>query len=63
MPRIVQEQGRMAGCYARNLMGLGFYIPKSLFAPLPDWAVPWVMAGCVLTFVVVVVWAIRQRGR
>ena len=43
-------------------MGLAFFIPWRWFEPLPEWAVPWFVAGCIATFVWVVIWAIRQRG-
>jgi hypothetical protein len=42
-------------------MGLAIYIPWRLFGPLPEWMVPWVVAGCILAFVYVAVWAIAQR--
>jgi hypothetical protein len=36
-----------------------------LFAqePFPEWFVPWFVAGTLVFFAIVVVWAVRQRRR
>lgn len=40
-----------------------YYIPTGLFAPLPDWLVPWVLVGALLFFTLVVAWAFVIRAR
>ena len=53
--------GRRVHWYAAMVMGLAFYIPWRWFEPLPEWAVPWFVAGLALGFVFVVIWAIGKH--
>jgi hypothetical protein len=59
------RHGREARTGARFRLRVypALFIPTDWFGPLPEWMVPWVAAACVLVFVGVIIWAVRQRGR